>query len=268
MSAGQLISDQLATDQVRFDLESCGGPAVNTAWANDIKIDQSQRVPYSPARGDSQAVYWTFLVSMLAAGCGLAGIIMIKPSLLPFGLASVGASTNETRHFDPNAISPSSAPSSNAASGPNAVSPSQAPSSSVPSDRIADTQKGDRLQPHDTIVREPGGDAIAEVLKTSSASTSPPSANKHSTAVQRSKATAEEVRTATKLTPTPETRPTTIKGWMLREVTNGTAVLEGPNGIWKVTAGQTVPGVGRVDSIVRWGNRWIVSTSKGLISTP
>jgi hypothetical protein len=28
-----------------------------------------------------------------------------------------------------------------------------------------------------------------------------------------------------------------------------------------------VPGVGRVDSIVRWGNRWIVATSKGLIST-
>ena len=32
-------------------------------------------------------------------------------------------------------------------------------------------------------------------------------------------------------------------------------------------AGDTVPGVGRVDSIVRWGNRWIVATSRGLIST-
>ena len=27
--------------------------------------------------------------------------------------------------------------------------------------------------------------------------------------------------------PVPETRPTNIEGWMLREVTNGTAVLEG-----------------------------------------
>jgi hypothetical protein len=32
--------------------------------------------------------------------------------------------------------------------------------------------------------------------------------------------------------------------------------------------GQMVPGVGKVDSIVRWGNRLIVATSAGLISTP
>jgi hypothetical protein len=74
--------------------------------------------------------------------------------------------------------------------------------------------------------------------------------------------------TQPKLSPVPETRPTTIPGWMLREVVNGTAVLQGPNGILRVTRGDTVPGVGRVDSIVRWGNRWIVATSRGLISTP
>jgi hypothetical protein len=71
-----------------------------------------------------------------------------------------------------------------------------------------------------------------------------------------------------KLTPWPDTRPTTIAGWTLREVTNGTAVLEGPNGVWRATRGDTVPGVGRVESIVRWGNRWLVATSSGLISTP
>ena len=75
-------------------------------------------------------------------------------------------------------------------------------------------------------------------------------------------------QTQPKLTPVPETRPTTIAGWMLREVVNGTAVLQGPNGILRVTRGDTVPGVGRVNSIVRWGNRWIVATSRGLISTP
>ena len=47
----------------------------------------------------------------------------------------------------------------------------------------------------------------------------------------------------------------------------GTAVLEGPNGIRKVTRGDIVPSVGKIDSIVRWGNRWIVATDKGLIST-
>jgi hypothetical protein len=71
-----------------------------------------------------------------------------------------------------------------------------------------------------------------------------------------------------KRAPVPETRPTIIEGWRLREVTNGTAVLEGPNGIWMVKRGDTVPGVGRVESIVRWGKRWIVATSSGLISTP
>jgi hypothetical protein len=66
----------------------------------------------------------------------------------------------------------------------------------------------------------------------------------------------------------PETRPTTIEGWTVREVVGGTVVLEGPDGVWRAARGETVPGVGRVDSIVRWGNRWIVATSRGLISTP
>jgi hypothetical protein len=67
--------------------------------------------------------------------------------------------------------------------------------------------------------------------------------------------------------PAPETRPTTIEGWTIREVVGGTAVLEGPGGVWRATQGDTVPGIGRIESVVRWGNRWIVATSKGLIST-
>jgi hypothetical protein len=67
--------------------------------------------------------------------------------------------------------------------------------------------------------------------------------------------------------PVPETKPRTIEGWMIRDVVGNTVVLEGPGGVWRATQGDTVPGVGKVDSIVRWGNRWMVSTSKGLIST-
>jgi hypothetical protein len=66
----------------------------------------------------------------------------------------------------------------------------------------------------------------------------------------------------------PETRPTTIEGWTVREVRGGTAILEGPNGVWTAARGDTVPGVGRIDSIVRWGSRWIVATANGLIATP
>jgi hypothetical protein len=67
--------------------------------------------------------------------------------------------------------------------------------------------------------------------------------------------------------PAPETRPTTIEGWTIREVVGGTALLEGPGGVWRAAQGDTVPGIGRIESVVRWGNRWIVATSKGLIST-
>ena len=83
-----------------------------------------------------------------------------------------------------------------------------------------------------------------------------------------SAASQDRVKTAPRLVPVPETRPTTIAGWTVREVIGGTAVLDGPDGSWRARSGDTVPGVGRVDSIVRWGNRWIVATTKGLISTP
>jgi hypothetical protein len=70
------------------------------------------------------------------------------------------------------------------------------------------------------------------------------------------------------MVPVAETRPTTIEGWTVLEVRGGTAVLEGPDGVRTAVRGDTVPGVGRIDSIVRWGNRWIVATASGLIATP
>jgi hypothetical protein len=68
-------------------------------------------------------------------------------------------------------------------------------------------------------------------------------------------------------TPTLDTRPKTIEGWTVRDVFGGTAVLQGPDGIRRVSVGDTVPGAGRIDSIVRWGRRWVVATSRGLITT-
>jgi hypothetical protein len=70
------------------------------------------------------------------------------------------------------------------------------------------------------------------------------------------------------LAPAPETRPTTIPGWTVVDVRDGTAVLDGPDGIRMAARGDTVPGLGRVDSIVRWGSRWVVATANGLIATP
>jgi hypothetical protein len=69
------------------------------------------------------------------------------------------------------------------------------------------------------------------------------------------------------ISPIPETRPTTIEGWTVREVVGGVATLDGPDGLRRAAAGDIVPGLGRVNSIVLWGSRWIVATSRGLITT-
>ena len=70
-------------------------------------------------------------------------------------------------------------------------------------------------------------------------------------------------------TPAPETNAKSIEDWTLREVANGTAVLQGPSGIQKVTTGDAVGGLGKVTAIVRWGKGWVVVTSAGYCtSTP
>jgi hypothetical protein len=65
----------------------------------------------------------------------------------------------------------------------------------------------------------------------------------------------------------PETKPATIPGWTVVDVRDGTAVLEGPDGIRMAARGDSIPGLGRVESIVRWGNRWVIATASGLIAT-
>jgi hypothetical protein len=57
----------------------------------------------------------------------------------------------------------------------------------------------------------------------------------------------------------------TVEGWVLRDVANGGALIEGRRGVFEVYAGDPVPGLGRVDAIRRQDGRWVVVTSKGLI---
>jgi hypothetical protein len=51
----------------------------------------------------------------------------------------------------------------------------------------------------------------------------------------------------------------------LRNVGNGSALIEGRRGLYEVYAGDPVPGLGRVDAIRKQDGRWVVVTSKGLI---
>jgi hypothetical protein len=66
--------------------------------------------------------------------------------------------------------------------------------------------------------------------------------------------------------PKPEVlRLPTVEGWVLRDVGNGGALIEGRQGIYEVYAGDPVPGLGRVDAIRKQDGKWVVVTSKGLI---
>jgi hypothetical protein len=57
----------------------------------------------------------------------------------------------------------------------------------------------------------------------------------------------------------------TVEGWVLRDVVNGSALIESRRGMYEVYAGDPIPGLGRVDAIRKQDGRWVVVTSKGLI---
>jgi hypothetical protein len=62
-----------------------------------------------------------------------------------------------------------------------------------------------------------------------------------------------------------ERQPGVVEGWTVRDVADGGALIEGRRGMFEVFAGDTVPGLGRVDAIKRQDGRWVVVTPKGLI---
>ncbi|HYW62056.1 MAG TPA: hypothetical protein VE865_02515 [Bradyrhizobium sp.] len=66
--------------------------------------------------------------------------------------------------------------------------------------------------------------------------------------------------------PKPEVaRLPTVEGWVLRDVSNGVALIEGRQGIFEVYAGDPIPGLGRIDAIRKQDGHWVVITSRGLI---
>jgi hypothetical protein len=244
--AGQPINEDLETRKVA-DLQARREPDMNRTGARfyDIKIDESQRVSVLPTSDGLGARAGLIAGAALATASGLT-LLVISALPLPFASASVDRSSG----------------------GPNS------------STQIPASNKGDRLPIPNAFIREAVSASSREAVAVG------PLEPKNSSDAQRQadsirkflkdaeqqltsiRTNARDLQAPVKLAPVPETRPTTIKGWTLREVMNGTAVLEGPNGTLRVTRGDTVPGVGRVVSIFRWGNRLMVATSRGLISTP
>jgi hypothetical protein len=59
----------------------------------------------------------------------------------------------------------------------------------------------------------------------------------------------------------------TVEGWVLTDVGYGGALIESRRGSFEVYAGDSVPGLGRIDAIRKQDGRWVVVTSKGLITS-
>jgi hypothetical protein len=56
-----------------------------------------------------------------------------------------------------------------------------------------------------------------------------------------------------------------IANWVVRDVYEGIALVEGPGGAFEVMQGENIPGVGTVKSIERHNNGWVVVTNHGLV---
>lgn len=63
-------------------------------------------------------------------------------------------------------------------------------------------------------------------------------------------------------------KPAAVEGWVLREVYDGVALVEGRNKrLVEIAPGELLPGVGRVESIERRGRSWVVVTTRGIITS-
>lgn len=60
-------------------------------------------------------------------------------------------------------------------------------------------------------------------------------------------------------------KPTILEGWVLRDAYRGRALVENRYGLYEVTPGSNLPGIGRIETITQQNGRWVVVTPKGLI---
>ena len=67
--------------------------------------------------------------------------------------------------------------------------------------------------------------------------------------------------------PTASESPSALDRWVVRDVRRGAALIEGRMGLIEVVRGDVVPGLGRVAAIGKHDGRWIVITTKGLITS-
>jgi hypothetical protein len=223
--------------------------------ADEIKIDQTDRAWLSAPEREGFAIRAGLVASGLIAASGLAWIV-VGSFVEPSGRVSASSEpAAQNANPSPSIFDPAKAGRLQSSGGEPGTRERSEGAKPEPGPKLSGSVP-------DSSRKGVVASAPATVSSTSKRS---PVAQQH-TALVASRAA--EPPSPPRLAPVPETRPVTIEGWTVREVLNGMAVLEGPNGVWRAAAGSTVPTLGRVESVVRWGNRWIVATSSGLVSTP
>ena len=246
--AGQPINEDLETRKFA-KLQARREPDLTrtSAGSHDIKLDESQRVFVLPTTDGMGARAGVIAGALIITG----GLTWLVISALPSPFASESVDRSSGGLNSAVQIPPSN--KGDRLPVPNAFI-HEAVSASSRETAVAVAPR----EPKQSSDTQRQADSIRKLLK---------DAEHQPTSIGPNASRA--LQAPVKLAPVPETRPATIEGWTLRDVMNGTAVLDGPNGsTWHVTRGDTVPGVGRIVSIFRWGNRLMVATSTGLISTP
>ena len=77
----------------------------------------------------------------------------------------------------------------------------------------------------------------------------------------------EQAKTEARVEAKPEPKAA-IEGWVLREVYDGVALIEGRNKrLLEVAPGQSLSGIGRVEAIEKRGRSWVVVTNRGIITS-
>lgn len=61
-------------------------------------------------------------------------------------------------------------------------------------------------------------------------------------------------------------RRTQFQRYVVHRATGGSALIEGPEGLWWVTPGMTLPGIGQIISIERSDAGWVVLTTETMIT--
>ncbi len=109
-------------------------------------------------------------------------------------------------------------------------------------------------------------DKLRSAQATTTAAAAPAAAKDITGSIPQQAAAVTPPASAPAAPPKPEmARLPTVEGWILRDVANGSALIESRRGMYEVYAGDPIPGLGRVDAIRKQDGRWVVVTSKGLI---